>query len=353
MNKLKPVSVYGLQIKRSSKMKREHFEILWNACTLGEVGYVASPSILRIPVETWQEWELYRIIDGTYQPKKFLQPSGGVIGQLKGEYIEETDEFRVTAESMAGELVDLYAINKNEDEVPQQDVELLQRLVDRISISDPTGILYPSNVCYVVHRKRLAFYIAQNWEFDYDYKETPPGGYQVGLYNHNIPFIILTEVGQYRTMQAIEVAENLGMTNLVILNTQDVSMTESETERINNKGIIFLNTKEFLTNDGQPRWDVINFEEMMLGSEEFKHSSDFRQIVWKGVSYSLTAMQSGIVELLFENYTNGTPEVGQTYLLEHAGSQSNRLEHLFGRSQLWGTLIVPGERQGTFQLKIS
>jgi hypothetical protein len=59
------------------------------------------------------------------------------------------------------------------------------------------------------------------------------------------------------------------------------------------------------------------------------HSPDFRSVTWYGVPYRFSALQAGVVKLLWEAWESGSPEVSQEYLLENAGSQSARVVDLF------------------------
>jgi hypothetical protein len=81
-----------------------------------------------------------------------------------------------------------------------------------------------------------------------------------------------------------------------------------------------------------------------------RHSRDFRSVVWYGTSYSFTSTQAPAVKILWEAWSNGTPEVGQLSILESIGSESRRLSDLFANSPAWKTMIVDGKTKGAYCL---
>ena len=83
-----------------------------------------------------------------------------------------------------------------------------------------------------------------------------------------------------------------------------------------------------------------------------KHSLDYCSVLWNGVEHTFTAMQAAIVRVLWQALVNGTPEVRASTLLAEAESklQENRLDPLFFRHPAWKTMIVRGQRRGTYRL---
>ena len=124
------------------------------------------------------------------------------------------------------------------------------------------------------------------------------------------------------------------------------------TKKAAQEGIINLGSSDFLTPEGKPIWDFLSPKKPTMTDEDFSYSDGFSQIRWRGTEYSLTPLQARAVSLLLDAYEDGLPEIHQNRILERIGSRSKRLEHLFKKSPLWGTLIVPGSRKGSFQLKI-
>lgn len=82
-----------------------------------------------------------------------------------------------------------------------------------------------------------------------------------------------------------------------------------------------------------------------------RHTADFRSVWWAGVGYFFTAAQAAVVELLWNAWDNGMPELGQHYLLTETNSHCRRLCHIFKDHPAWGTMIIPGVgSKGTFRL---
>ena len=80
------------------------------------------------------------------------------------------------------------------------------------------------------------------------------------------------------------------------------------------------------------------------------HSPDFASVNWNGTVYKFTKIQRIVVRELWQAKENGTPELSQEYLLETAESNSAKLSDLFQHNAAWGTVIVPGESRGSYQL---
>jgi hypothetical protein len=91
---------------------------------------------------------------------------------------------------------------------------------------------------------------------------------------------------------------------------------------------------------------------MQFAGSEFRHSPDYRSVHFNGTLYTLTSLQAQVVQLLHEQYLNGTPELGKDYILEELGSTSNRLRDVFQCCKNWKEIIVPGKRKGTYRINI-
>lgn len=81
-----------------------------------------------------------------------------------------------------------------------------------------------------------------------------------------------------------------------------------------------------------------------------RHSKDFRSVHWFGTAYSFSPTQAACVRILWEAWGAGVPDVGQHYILETAGSVSERLRSVFAGHDAWGVLIVVGRSKGTYRL---
>ncbi len=83
-----------------------------------------------------------------------------------------------------------------------------------------------------------------------------------------------------------------------------------------------------------------------------RHSKDFRSVYWYGDDYTFSPAQAACVNVLWEAWENGTPELGQATILEHpeVEAESKRLVDLFKGHPAWGKMIVKGKTAGAFRL---
>ena len=84
----------------------------------------------------------------------------------------------------------------------------------------------------------------------------------------------------------------------------------------------------------------------------FSHSPDYRSVTLRGRPYFLTPLQAQVVQILHENFLNGTPDIGQHALLEMIESKQKRLRDVFETSDAWGELVVPGKTKGTSRINV-
>jgi hypothetical protein len=92
-------------------------------------------------------------------------------------------------------------------------------------------------------------------------------------------------------------------------------------------------------------------ENLLENGKLTTHSEDFRSVVWFGQSYTFTNTQAACLEILWEAWSNQTPELGQAHILEAARSKAKRLQDLFSKHPAWKTMIARGEKKGTFRLR--
>jgi hypothetical protein len=83
---------------------------------------------------------------------------------------------------------------------------------------------------------------------------------------------------------------------------------------------------------------------------DLRYSPDFRTVLLRDERFDLTPNQARVVEILWKQLTMGVDELSQHYVLEHAEIQSDRLYHVFRKSNAWGRLVVPGSARGMFRL---
>jgi len=82
-----------------------------------------------------------------------------------------------------------------------------------------------------------------------------------------------------------------------------------------------------------------------------RHSEDFRSVHWFGADYQFTASQAACIEVLWQAWEAGTPELGQEFIVTEIDVQSERLVDLFKGHPAWGKMIVPGSTKGAYRLE--
>lgn len=95
-------------------------------------------------------------------------------------------------------------------------------------------------------------------------------------------------------------------------------------------------------------------ETLVDGGGPPRHSPDFRSVFWRGQTFTFTANQAAAVAILWKAADQGTPDVGDAYVLEQVDSESTKLQNTFrsrtGAHPAWGTLVIPGKSKGTHRL---
>lgn len=100
------------------------------------------------------------------------------------------------------------------------------------------------------------------------------------------------------------------------------------------------------------RLDNQGIELRISERKPYAHSNDFRSIRWDGDFYTFTASQAVVVKLLWENFEQGTYEVGDRTLLLEVDHESppSRLDVHFRNNNAWNKVIVPGTTKGSHRL---
>ncbi|MBL8827828.1 MAG: hypothetical protein JNM18_12695 [Planctomycetaceae bacterium] len=85
-----------------------------------------------------------------------------------------------------------------------------------------------------------------------------------------------------------------------------------------------------------------------------KHSEGFRSVEWFGKSFSFTANQGRCVQLLWNAWERGTPDLSEKFILSEVEVSSQRLRDVFKSKgvlhEAWNTFIQKGETKGTFRV---
>jgi hypothetical protein len=91
-----------------------------------------------------------------------------------------------------------------------------------------------------------------------------------------------------------------------------------------------------------------------VGDPNFRHSDDFRSVVWSGTPYTFTKTQAACVKVLWTTWKADTPELDGLTVVTQADVAQSRLIDVFrskGKAHLaWGTMIVGGTSKGAYRL---
>ncbi len=79
-------------------------------------------------------------------------------------------------------------------------------------------------------------------------------------------------------------------------------------------------------------------------------SEDYCSGRWKHHRFTFSTTQAAVMERLYLNWKQGTPEVSKDTLLDAAGSAGSELRDLFRRHEAWKKLIIQGNRPGQWRL---
>jgi hypothetical protein len=85
----------------------------------------------------------------------------------------------------------------------------------------------------------------------------------------------------------------------------------------------------------------------------FMANKDYRSIRFNGQAHTLTPKQATIIKILHEASQRKNPSVGKAELLAAVETETSRLPDIFRGSPLWQTLVVQGERRGTYRLNLT
>jgi len=87
------------------------------------------------------------------------------------------------------------------------------------------------------------------------------------------------------------------------------------------------------------------------GTGPFGHSADYRAVHMHDRKFTLGPKQAGVIQYLHRAHMLGQPWCSGRDLLEHVGSDGDRLRDLFGTGEKWNTLILSDGR-GLYRLAI-
>jgi hypothetical protein len=106
-----------------------------------------------------------------------------------------------------------------------------------------------------------------------------------------------------------------------------------------------------LTNDGRPTGHPVGIATPW--DFELSHSDDFRCVTLHNTrSFTLTPAAALAVQVLYDAYQKGTPELSEEDIMKKIGSPGKRLRDSFRNLEAWNTLVIQGKRRGTYRLDL-
>ena len=97
---------------------------------------------------------------------------------------------------------------------------------------------------------------------------------------------------------------------------------------------------------------AIRSQNLVLDNDGFRHSPDFRSVTLRGNQLVLTPQIAQIVQYLYEQHKNGTPDVSADSVLEHIGS-GKRLRDCFpGEHRKLYKELIDSKAKGTVRLNL-
>jgi 7-cyano-7-deazaguanine synthase in queuosine biosynthesis len=96
---------------------------------------------------------------------------------------------------------------------------------------------------------------------------------------------------------------------------------------------------------------------LLAGSSQetsvFRHSSDYRKVWLRDEEFQLTTNQARVVELLYNEWTDGRNAISQAYILETLEIGAQNLAQVFRNLKAWNKLVVKATGQGMYRLNIN
>lgn len=90
--------------------------------------------------------------------------------------------------------------------------------------------------------------------------------------------------------------------------------------------------------------------EMPSKARQRRAGPGYRSALWDGVEYAFSATQARAVQVLWEAWESGMPELHHLEVVRLADSDQPSLRNLFARHPAWGVMIVHGSGKGMVRL---
>ena len=87
----------------------------------------------------------------------------------------------------------------------------------------------------------------------------------------------------------------------------------------------------------------------------FAHGPDFKCVIFYGIEHSLSSTEALVIKILWKAYENGTPDVGQHYIINEVCGSESKIKYLrdvFAKKSIYKAIVKSGNRKGTVRLNI-
>jgi len=252
-------------------VKREHFEMLWNACSGKDIGYLADEEKNKIPKEIWDGWRKKRIIGYSTIPKEAFLPQYDLSLPARIERIEDSDECWATPQDQQ---------SGGRFRIPKSEVEQ-----------------------HAVFIEDLIHHIATEWGLEPKFKIAPPKGILIGLKDNEIPVVVLYETLENPIIQAYSIRENLGVSKLIIIRIRETNLSIIERKQLTENGITFWGTTEFLSKESIPQWELqyLPITGLQLTGTPWAYNSDTDTYLFNGQTIKLSPLRKKLLNIFLRN----------------------------------------------------
>lgn len=116
------------------------------------------------------------------------------------------------------------------------------------------------------------------------------------------------------------------------------------------QGVAGVGFAEFCEARGSRRVSELNARRADETTRDCSHSDDFRSVQWFGTPYSFTQNQAILVQKLWANWEQGTPDISGVTLTDPDVINQSRVDLVFRANDAWGTMLGPGNTRGSYRL---
>jgi hypothetical protein len=258
-------------------VKREHFEILWNACAGEEQGWLSSKDKKAFSSRVWSQLVKERIVGESTIPAEMPLEDYGLEGAAVIRLGDGPDQFwAVPREQGVGGRVD----------VPRSAVER-----------------------FPVRLNMLARHLANSWGLDPASTDVQ-AGFLIGRRKGEILVVVLYEVEAKGINQVRDIRHELGASQLFVIRIGENKLTASERKGLSEDGITFVGTRDFLLPDGTPQWDLdyVGGGRTQSVPHPWGYDSDADSYSFEGKTLPLKDSPKSLLRDLLQNHGEVVPK---------------------------------------------